>query len=108
MSTNHESAGLDTLTIHESTYETILTRKFKNRKPWVPHDPRRVVCVIPGVILKLHVKPGAHVQRDEPLLVLEAMKMQNDILAPVAGKVKKIFVEPGAQVVKGQVLLELG
>ncbi len=107
MPTHPESAELTTLMIHGSTYETTLTRKFQMRKQWTARDPKRVVCVIPGVIQKLYVKSGSTVQRGEPLLVLEAMKMQNDIIAPSEGKVKKIFVEPGAQVAKGQVLLEL-
>ncbi len=102
-----ELASLTTLTIQGTTYETTLTRKFEKRKPWTPHDPKKIACVIPGVILKLYVKPGAHVLRGERLLVLEAMKMQNDIVAEVEGKVKTIHVKPGSQVAKGQVLLEM-
>jgi biotin carboxyl carrier protein len=106
MPTLPEPSETTTLMIHGSTYETTLTRKFQNRKPWTPRDPKRVACVIPGIIQKLYVKPGSTVLRGEPLVVLEAMKMQNDIVAPEDGKVKKILVEPGAQVAKGQVLLE--
>jgi len=107
MPTLPETAELTTLMIHGSTYETTLTKKFQMRKRWTPHDSKCVVCVIPGVIQKLYVKSGSTIHRGEPLLVLEAMKMQNDIVAPSEGKVKKIFVELGAQVAKGQVLLEL-
>ncbi len=102
-----ESTTLTTLTIQETSYETTLTKKFLKRKPWVPHDPRKVICVIPGLILRIHVKPGSHVLRGDPLLVLEAMKMQNDIVAEQEGRVKKIHVTAGSQVAKGQVLLEL-
>ena len=65
----------------ETSYQTTLTKKFLNRKSWVPRDPRKIICVIPGVIHKIHVKTGRHVLRGDPLLVLEAMKMQNDIVA---------------------------
>ncbi len=102
-----EPLVLTTLKIQETSYETTLTKKFLKRKSWVPHDPRKVVCVIPGVILKLHVKTGSHVLRGDPLLVLEAMKMQNDIVAELDGKVKTVHITVGSQVAKGQVLLEL-
>ena len=102
-----ERTPLATLTIQETVYETTLTKKFLKRKPWSPHDPRKIACVIPGNILKLYVKVGTHVTRGDPLLVLEAMKMQNDIVAEMDGMVKTIYVTPGSQVKKGQVLLEL-
>jgi len=104
---NQEHAPLAKLTIQGAVYETTLTKKFLKRKPWAPHDPRKIACVIPGNILKLYVKVGMHVTRGQPLLVLEAMKMQNDIVAEMDGNVKTICVTPGSQVKKGQVLLEL-
>ncbi len=107
MSIDYDTDVLTRLTIQGTTYETTLTKKFLHRKRWTPQDPRIIVCVIPGVILKLHVKPGAHVQRGDPLLVLEAMKMQNDIVAPMDGRVTSVHVTTGQLVTKGQTLLEL-
>ena len=46
-------------------------------------------------------------RRGEPLVVLEAMKMQNDIVAPADGAVKQVLVVSGEQVAKGQLLIEL-
>ena len=47
----------------------------------------KVLSPFPGLIKKFLVKDGDTVQKDQPVLVLEAMKMDNDITAPVAGKI---------------------
>jgi biotin carboxyl carrier protein len=99
---------LRTLVIGGVTYETRTTRKFQNRRTYVPPDPRRILCVIPGVIQKIYVQDGSVVKKDDRLLVLEAMKMQNDILSHRDARVAKVLVAVGDVVTKGQVLLELG
>ncbi|RPH34862.1 acetyl-CoA carboxylase biotin carboxyl carrier protein subunit, partial [bacterium] len=88
-------------------YETTLTKKFQNHKPYVAPDPNTIRCVIPGVIQKLHVRPGQKVRKGEPLCVLEAMKMQNDIVSPFDARVKTVNVELGRMVAKGELLMEL-
>ncbi len=97
---------LKTLRIDDTSYETRYTRKFENRKAYVRADPGVLHCVIPGVVQKIHVTPGRNVVQGEPLLVLEAMKMANDILAPHDGRVKAVYVEVGKMVIKGEMLLE--
>lgn len=89
-----------------TVYETTLTRKYAQRKPFVPKDPSRLTAIIPGLILDLLVKPGDQVDSGQSLLVLEAMKMQNHIAAHDAGTIKAIHVAPGDTVAKGQLLLE--
>ena len=101
------STGLTLLGVDETSYETQLTRKFLSRKRWEPPQPGKVACVIPGIIQKVHVRPGQQVRRGEPLVVLEAMKMQNDIVAPADGSVKQVLVVSGEQVARGQLLIEL-
>lgn len=95
-----------TLVIGDRAYETIFTRKFRQRKQYVPPDPKKVVCVIPGVIQKMYVREGQMVHRGDPLFILEAMKMQNDVLSPRDGVAKSIEVRVGQMATKGQVLLE--
>jgi biotin carboxyl carrier protein len=95
-----------TLVIGDRAYETSLTKKFKQRKPYAPLDPKKVLCVIPGVIQKVYVKEGQRVQCDDPLFLLEAMKMQNDVLSHLDGVVMSIQVQVGQMPAKGQVLLE--
>jgi len=62
---------------------------------------------LPGRIVKLMVQPGTQVKKGEPLLILEAMKMEHTILAPVAGTVKAIHFAAGDQVLEGAQLLEI-
>ena len=96
-----------TLIVDDTKYRTRLTRKFGSRKPWVPADSDRVAAYIPGVICRVFVSPGPRVRRGDPLVVLEAMKMQNTINAPRDGTVKTIAVKKGEIVPKGHVLVEL-
>ena len=64
--------------------------------------------VMPGVVARLLVREGAEVARDQPLLILEAMKMQNEITAPAAGRVVAVHVREGQAVAAGARLLTLG
>lgn len=57
-----------------------------------------VVAPMPGVILKTYVKTGDEVKRGDPLCVLVAMKMENEIRSVTDGVVKDIFVQQGAKV----------
>ncbi len=52
-------------------------------------------ALMPGKVLKLFVQEGEEVEEGQPLLILEAMKMQNEYVAPVAGRVAQIHVEEG-------------
>ena len=66
------------------------------------------VCRSPmvGIIVRVNTQEGQSVQKDDPLLVLEAMKMETTITSPVTGKVKTILVSSGESVQAGQVLVE--
>ncbi len=96
------------LYIEGCTYKTKLTRKFGLRKikPEV-EDPKIVRAFIPGLIKSVYVKEGDGVKRGDKLLVLEAMKMENQILSGTKGVVKKVHTQPGKVVVKGELLLEI-
>ncbi len=62
---------------------------------------------MPGQVREVLVAVGDAVQRGQPLLLLEAMKMEIRITAPADGRVKRVLVQPGAVVDRGQRLLEL-
>lgn len=62
---------------------------------------------MPGRIVSLDVKVGDQVKRGQGLLVLEAMKMQNEITAPADGLVKAINVKPGQTVDANAILIEI-
>jgi len=60
---------------------------------------------IAGTVLQIKVEPGVEVQINQPLLVIEAMKMETNISSPVSGKVKEIKVKTGDTVLQEQVLV---
>lgn len=70
--------------------------------------PDDKVCRSPiaGVVFKVTSEVGQEIKQDDLLLVLEAMKMETNITAHVAGKIKAIHVSPGEAVKNGQVLVE--
>lgn len=61
---------------------------------------------MPGLILEINVSVGHEVKENDPLLILEAMKMENCFLSPRDGVIKSIAVEKGNAVEKGQLLIE--
>jgi biotin carboxyl carrier protein len=60
-----------------------------------------------GGIMSIKVKPGDEVKYGQVLLTLEALKMENEIVAPEAGVVKEIFTQTGAMVNVGDLLVSL-
>ncbi len=62
---------------------------------------------MPGKVVEIHVKEGQEVAEGDVLIVLEAMKMQNDLKSPVTGKVSKVLVNEGANVEASTILLEV-
>jgi len=73
-------------------------------------DQRRAAGVLkapmPGLVVRVQVQPGEKVPAGAPLVVLEAMKMENELKAGAPGVVKSVRVAPGEAVEKGQVLVE--
>lgn len=63
---------------------------------------------LPGVVLEIKVKVGDTVKKGQTLIVLEAMKMENNIAAPSDGTISKISVEKGASVLEGTELIVIG
>jgi acetyl-CoA/propionyl-CoA carboxylase biotin carboxyl carrier protein len=57
-----------------------------------------------GTIVKVYMPAGTHVEVGEPLCVLEAMKMENEIKAPIAGELVDLRIQPGDTVASGAVL----
>jgi biotin carboxyl carrier protein len=63
---------------------------------------------MPGRITSILVKEGEAVENGTPLLILEAMKMQNELTSPLSGKVQSIYVREGDTIKKDSLLLVLG
>ena len=73
-----------------------------------PSGEGAVLAPMQGLIVKLPVKAGDDVKLGDVVAVLEAMKMQNDIVTTVAGKVREVYVKEGQVVGPNQVLLAIG
>ena len=99
--------ALDSLEIGSAVYTTRLTAKFRNRELWQRPDEKRVEAFIPGTIQRILAKEGQEVSTGTPLLILEAMKMRNEVLSPLDGVIKKIYVSEGEMVPKSHLLLEI-
>lgn len=86
-------------------------RRYKaaelTRRPGGPAGPTKISAPMPGKIVRVSVAENSQVSEGQPLLIIEAMKMQNEIKAPRAGTVKRLSVRDGESVSSQQVLLVL-
>lgn len=67
----------------------------------------QVKAPMPGRVVRILVSPGQPVERGQPVAIVEAMKMENELQASASGAVKHIHVQQGAAVESGQLLVEL-
>ncbi|MGE5175773.1 MAG: biotin/lipoyl-containing protein [Hyphomicrobiales bacterium] len=89
--------------------------RFRTRDPRAPRLARRsggadrargeLHAPMPGLVVEVLAKVGDEVEAGRPLVVVEAMKMQNAFVSPVTGRVAAIAVSPGTAVESGQLLL---
>lgn len=77
-----------------------------------PPEPESTVtgdvrASLPGQIISIHVKEGDRVEAGEPIVILDAMKMENEISAPKAGVVRTVAVQSGQILAKGDLILSI-
>ena len=70
-------------------------------KPSAPAGKSTLQSPLPGIILEIRCKEGDTVKKGQTLMILEAMKMENNILANVNGKITQILVQKGDSVLEG-------
>jgi biotin carboxyl carrier protein len=63
---------------------------------------------LPGQIVEIFVKPGQVIKAGAPLAILDAMKMENELMAPKDGIIQSITAQPGQILAKGDLILEIG
>lgn len=80
------------------------TRRVRRKQQ---HGEDNLTASMPGQVTKVLIGEGDSVQRGQPLIVLEAMKMEIKIAAPHDGRVAKVLVKPGQVVDRGQALIEM-
>lgn len=72
-----------------------------------PASSDAITAPMPGAILKILVNVGDHIEENQPLMILEAMKMENQIVSDKAGTVSGIHVTTGNQVNPGDALITI-
>jgi len=85
----------------EKNAETILAHSEKS------HHKEDVVSPMPGMVLKIQKKENEEIVIGEPVLILEAMKMENEVTSPYSGILKKIYVQENTPVEKGSKLFRI-
>ena len=95
------------LKVDNVEYKTLLTKKYKDRVKYQPDNPKKITAFIPGTIVGIFVKKGKKVEYNDKLVALEAMKMVNEVHAPMGGTIKKVYVKKGDIVSKNQLLIEM-
>lgn len=115
---NHKSHGVQISTINNDEYEIqnkgdyfrvqVIDELKKMRQSRIRSAAagRQVITAqMPGVILRVNVKPGEEVTAGTPLCVLVAMKMENEIRSPIDGVVKEVYITDGDKVAVGDKML---
>ncbi|MCD4776463.1 MAG: DUF2118 domain-containing protein [Candidatus Aegiribacteria sp.] len=76
--------------------------------PSVSTGSGEVIAPLPGVILKILVKEGDEVNEGQPVAIMEAMKMENEIESPTSGTVAEIFVSEGENILENAIIMKVG
>ena len=101
-----------TVKVNNNTYEVAISNPLDEliKSMGIERGKTKVVNAIkapmPGLILEISVEVGQSVKENDPLFILEAMKMENSFLSPRDGIIKSIAVVKGNAVDKGQLLIE--
>lgn len=98
----------DIIIVHSAKYQTNYSTKYLNRKKWTEPNPNHLLSFIPGTIIDVFVKEGQVLDAGESILILEAMKMHNNVQMPFKGKIVKVNVEKGQKVPKNMLMVEIG
>ncbi len=93
--------------IDDVEYQTFSTPAFDKKQKWQQVNDKVICSIIPGTIVEVFVKPKDIVKSNEPMLIIEAMKMNNKINFTQNGVVDKVLVKPGDIVAKNQELIIL-
>jgi biotin carboxyl carrier protein len=95
------------LIVQGAIYKTTYTRKFEERVNWEAPNENMLYSFIPGTIIDIFVKPKDKVKEGETLLLLEAMKMQNQVRMPFDGEIVKIHVKKDDVIPKRHLMIEI-
>ena len=98
MEKKHQQEEYVDFVVTARKYKTLLTAKYKSRPMWHKPSAGDVVSHLPGTIIKIMVEEGQAVEAGQLLLIHEAMKMQNRVVAPISGVVVELNVKEGDKI----------
>ncbi|MCY1718832.1 acetyl-CoA carboxylase biotin carboxyl carrier protein subunit [Prolixibacteraceae bacterium Z1-6] len=102
-----EEKELKNLIIQGAVYKTTFTKKFENRVNYETPNENMLYSFIPGTIIDIYVKTREKVKEGETLLLLEAMKMQNQVRMPFDGEIVKIHVKKDEVIPNRHLMIEI-
>ncbi|EKF49870.1 glutaconyl-CoA decarboxylase subunit gamma [Thermosipho africanus H17ap60334] len=89
------------------TQSTVEEKTAPKQEAAIPTSGAKVVAPMSGIVLKILVSAGQKINSGDKVAILEAMKMENEIISEFSGTVKNVLVKEGDNVDTGQVLIEL-
>lgn len=99
-------ANSNVSTATKTMKKTISHQAVRTSQP-KPNSSGDVAAPMPGTVLKVKVAVGDTVKKGQVLLILEAMKMENEIVSPIDGKVALLTAEAGKSVTAGEVMVSI-
>lgn len=93
--------------VDDTDYLTRATPAFNKRKKWENPNDNIIKSIIPGTVMEVFVKPGDLVKDGDKMMIVEAMKMNNEFAFHRDGIVKHVHVQTKDIITKGQPLIEL-
>ena len=102
-----EEKDFKNLVVQGAVYKTTYTKKFENRVKWETPNTNLLYSFIPGTIIDIYIKPKDKLKEGEVILLLEAMKMQNQVRMPFDGEIVKIHVKKDEVVPKRHLMVEI-
>ena len=102
-----EEKELKNLIIQGAIYKTTYSKKFEERVNWEAPNENLLYSFIPGTIIDIFIKTKDKVKEGETLLLLEAMKMQNQVRMPFDGEIVKIHVKKNEVIPKNYLMIEI-
>ena len=102
-----EQEKLQVIIVHSAQYLTTYTKKYENRKVWEEPNLNHIKSYIPGTVVDILIKEGQTCEEGQSIMILNAMKMYNDIKMPFKGKILKINIEKEQKIPKNFVMIEI-
>jgi biotin carboxyl carrier protein len=100
--------GMERIYRQETEEEPVIIEKVSEKVEKIEAEEGIVTAMLPGVVVKILVAPGDRVGVGDPIMIVESMKMENEIVSPIEGTVREIRVKEGQRIEAGDVLAVIG